>query len=354
VAPTPGPEPRIAINATNTPGDATSLYKITAPGSYYLTGNVTGVAAKSGIKIDASNVSIDLMGYALIGVPGSFEGVTAPAGGLRGIQVRSGSIRSWGGRGVNLIPTTACRIEALLVVECGSGGITVGSNTVILGCTADHNADTGIGTESGCTVTSCTASSNGAHGMDLAPGSTAIGCTARTNTEVGISCSTGCVVSQCVANENGEDGIILGLGSSATGCAAMSNADDGITTSGGRCLISGCVATSNTSDGIQVGTSCTVINNQCESNTIAGIHATGSGNRIDGNQSSANALGYDVDTAGNFIARNTASANTFSNWAINTGNAVYVVNAAVTAGAVTGNSGGVSPGSTNPNANYSY
>ena len=38
VAPTPGPEPRIAINATNTPGDADSVYRIAQPGSYYLTG----------------------------------------------------------------------------------------------------------------------------------------------------------------------------------------------------------------------------------------------------------------------------------------------------------------------------
>jgi len=44
-------EPRTAINTTNTPGDADSLFKITQPGSYYLTGNITGVAAKHGIEI---------------------------------------------------------------------------------------------------------------------------------------------------------------------------------------------------------------------------------------------------------------------------------------------------------------
>ena len=48
VAPTPGPEPRTPVNATNTPGDATSVYRITAPGSYYLTGNLAGVAGKHG------------------------------------------------------------------------------------------------------------------------------------------------------------------------------------------------------------------------------------------------------------------------------------------------------------------
>src|SRR5262245_28304173 len=54
-------EPRTAINATNTPGDAGSLFVITQPGSYYLTGNVT-VNGMAGIKISASNVTIDLNG----------------------------------------------------------------------------------------------------------------------------------------------------------------------------------------------------------------------------------------------------------------------------------------------------
>ena len=56
-------EPRIAINATNTPGDASSLFRIAQPGSYYLTGNITGVAGKDGIEIASSNVTIDLMGF---------------------------------------------------------------------------------------------------------------------------------------------------------------------------------------------------------------------------------------------------------------------------------------------------
>ena len=39
-------EPRIAINSTNTPGDADSLYKITQPGSSYLTGNSPAFLAR--------------------------------------------------------------------------------------------------------------------------------------------------------------------------------------------------------------------------------------------------------------------------------------------------------------------
>src|SRR5262249_21787578 len=58
-------EPRIAINAVNTPGDNDSVYKITQPGSYYLTGNVQGALNRHGIEIAASNVTVDLMGFEL-------------------------------------------------------------------------------------------------------------------------------------------------------------------------------------------------------------------------------------------------------------------------------------------------
>ncbi len=54
----------------------------------------------------------------------------------------------------------------------------------------------------------------------------------------------------------------------------------------------------------------------------------------------------------NFIARNTASSNTL-NWEIAAGNVCLVVQA-VTGSAISGDSGGTSPGSTNPNANFTH
>src|SRR5262245_41804718 len=78
VAPTMKPldqvEPRTAINAVNTPGDATAVFRITQPGSYYLTGNVAGVLNRSGIAVSAADVTIDLNGFAVLGAPGSLAG----------------------------------------------------------------------------------------------------------------------------------------------------------------------------------------------------------------------------------------------------------------------------------------
>ncbi|MDP1660874.1 MAG: hypothetical protein Q8L55_03070, partial [Phycisphaerales bacterium] len=93
-------EPRIAINATNTPGDADatpSTFKITQPGSYYLTGNITGESGKDGIEIAAAGVTLDLNGFSVTGVPGSLTGISLRTGGT---EVRNGTVRSWGGDGV--------------------------------------------------------------------------------------------------------------------------------------------------------------------------------------------------------------------------------------------------------------
>ena len=59
-------EPRTPVDATNTPGDGDSSFKITQSGSYYLTGNITGVTGKHGIQIEASNVTLDLGGFRIL------------------------------------------------------------------------------------------------------------------------------------------------------------------------------------------------------------------------------------------------------------------------------------------------
>ena len=59
-----------------------------------------------------------------------------------------------------------------------------------------------------------------------------------------------------------------------------------------------------------------------------------------------------MDVAGNFIARNTCSGNT-TNWDVVAANACLVVSTPANA-AILGDNGGVSPGSTDPNANFTY
>ena len=121
-------------------------------------------------------------------------------------------------------------------------------------------------------------------------------------------------------------------------------------------MISLCAAYSNALDGIQAGNRCLVINNTCGTNGNngdgAGIHVTSLDTRVESNNCTGADRGIDVDFGGNFIVRNTCSGNT-TNWDIAAGNVCFVI-IATTSPAFTGLSGGVSPGTTDPNANFTY
>ncbi|MCB9845304.1 MAG: right-handed parallel beta-helix repeat-containing protein [Phycisphaeraceae bacterium] len=304
-------EPRIAINSTNTPGDADSLYKITAPGSYYLTGNITGVVAKHGIEIAASGVTLDLNGFDLVGIPGmgAFDGVSSLGIGFTNITVMNGSIRNWGGDGIDVssIGQQVCRIEGILTSGNAGRGIFVSSG-VVDHCSAIGNTGVGIAVGSASTVSNCTSrgSTNGG-GYLAADGVSFTDCVAYQTTGFGFSSGNSCVFSRCVATLNLSDGFFLGQGCTIDGCDAVDNSGRGVHMIGGTVVasnihsnslvgiqVSGFTASTissssistNGGDGITVGGQCTVT--ACDvfdnagngfsmgnSSTISGSNVTG-------------------------------------------------------------------------------
>src|SRR5437899_11927338 len=86
----------IEVNSVNTPGDATASFVISQPGSYCLANNIVGESGKSGIRIDSDSVTLDLGGFAMLGVGGSLSGVLINT--HIHVSVRNGSIN---GRGIN-------------------------------------------------------------------------------------------------------------------------------------------------------------------------------------------------------------------------------------------------------------
>ena len=60
-------ESRIPITLETTPGDDDSYFKITEPGSHYVTGSLTVDEAKTIIEVSAGSVTIDLGGHVLDG-----------------------------------------------------------------------------------------------------------------------------------------------------------------------------------------------------------------------------------------------------------------------------------------------
>lgn len=275
VAPTPGPEPRIAINATNTPGNANSIFRITQSGSYYLTGNVNGAVGFHGIEIAASNVTLDLMGYTVLGVPGSLDGIRTASSVFTRVTVRNGMVSGWGEDGIDLTANTAggdaSRVENVNVSNIAVFGILTNTASKI----------------EGCIVLACST------GIWVGQGSAVRDCVVKDCTANGITTSPNCLVSACVAFSNDGIGISLFFGSRVIDCVSNANNADGIRTSG-ESLVRGNVCRSNGSG----------------ANDGAGIHAGGNGDTIDSNTVTGNDRGIDVDFSGNLIIRNTARGNT--------------------------------------------
>jgi parallel beta-helix repeat protein len=331
-------EPRIAINATNTPGDndaTPSLFKITAPGSYYLTGNVTGVAGKSGIEIASANVTVDLNGFTLIGVTGASNGIVLTGANVRGTVVRNGTVASWPGPGVNISQSSnAGRI--LDVVAHGNGAGFIGGNSCIIsGCIATNNSGNGFAGSNGCMVSNCISRENTGNGFSFFLATSIANCSAQSNAQSGIAVDTGSTIANSSASQNALFGFV-GISSLITNCNAEGNSRDGIfVTNKSTVLGNNCIGTATSSD--------------------AGIRVAGVDNRIEGNNCTGATRGIAVDSSGNVIIRNTCSGNT-TNWVIAANNVVGPIldRTAPASAAISGNSAPDSTGSTHPNANFSY
>ena len=387
ITPPPGPvasthktlsevEPRIAINATNTPGDGNSLFKITQPGSYYLSGNVSATDGKHGIEIAASNVTIDLMGFTMSASVFSLDGISTE--GIRNsITIRNGVISGWGQAGIDLehggIGSGAIieRVQA----RQNAVGINVGRSALLHGCLAIDNSYDGILAEARSVVEACVASENGGAGIVIGDGSAASNCQAWNNESFGIIMRASSVATSCVANENGQSGIFASSAGTITACTTNSNGSHGIQASsstitgctsvgnqgagisaGDVSSISGCTVRLNKYHGIDVYASCVVRGNGCFENGDAageaGIHAHQHDNRIEGNSCVGNRVGIWLQTDGSIFLRNTCSGNSL-NWHVAGGNHGLVVLSPASAGFV-GDSGGASLGSTDPDANYTH
>jgi len=326
-------EPRTIVNSNNTPGDGNSLFKITNSGSYYLTANITGVSGKHGISVSANNVTLDLMGYAVVGVSGSFTGVGG-IGGWTNVCIRNGKVFNWGSDGVNFASSKNCRFQDIEAAG-NNFGFEVGEGTLLAGCLARGNVSGGFVTSAACALKGCIATSNG-------------------GTFAGIQAFTGCEVIDCAARGNNGPGIVAGDGSRVKDCVVIGNSSNGIT-AGNGCTIDGCLVTSNQWSGILVsGSGSQVLGNTCRGDDQTGglaaagifVDFTSHDNRIEANHVTAGgSRGIYVDGAAtnNIVVRNTVSGNGANNYNFPASSASGPV--VTTVGIITTN---------NPWANFSY
>jgi hypothetical protein len=121
---------------------------INYPGSYYLTTNVVGFAGANGIGIYSGNVTLDLNGFTVQGVSGSYSGIYI-GGSYTNITVRNGTVTGWGEEGVtwnhpNLPGPQSVVLEHLIISANGFSGIATANGYVVSDCSIENNAGAGI------------------------------------------------------------------------------------------------------------------------------------------------------------------------------------------------------------------
>lgn len=323
------------------------------PCSVKLAGSFTGVG--HGVTINASGVTLDLMGFTLAGDQGAEDyGVFVdgtPTAPIRDVVVRNGIIRNFG-NGVRAEYANSSRFEHLIISSNSLYGVYFYGNG---------------GQCNGNTIADCTVSVNGSYGVYLysstsgqCDGNALVDCAITGNTSHGLYLSgsygrcTGNTVTRCKVSDNSGYGIYLygysGLcdGNAIADCAVSGNGSRGIYLSGytGQCngnIIADCAVSGNSYGIYLYGTSglcdgnaitgCAINGNgvygiylngasgQCAGNTIAhcvvrqhttsGIYLSDSdGGRLEGNHIScqSGAATYGIwceSTANNLILRNT-------------------------------------------------
>ena len=293
-------EPRIPLVA-GSPGvtiDASGQITISQPGSYYLTGNLDINSSVYGIRIQASGVSLDLMGYAIryTGAESALDAIEISAsnvtiqnghilstttndgssfitGGFdfgvwasntyQTISVKNLSIQGVRGNGIS-IQGSSSLIENCQIRNAGSNGIS-GPQAIVRNCTVQTCGSFGI---SAHTVIDCRVNQSAAVGINafivanssaVSTGNTGIAAvrtvsgshgesTSTTTTSHGISASTGTVTGSTGISSGGH-GISAGVvsashgtssgvgGVSSSGISATAIADSygyAISTSGGH------------------------------------------------------------------------------------------------------------------------
>ncbi len=263
-------EPRTPVQSL--PGSASALHVISQPGSYYLTGNITGVSGKNGIEITSDNVSLDLGGFQIQGVSGAGTAVFS-AGPRINITIRNGALSDWPIDGLHIGNGTGIIVRDLHAARNGSFGIFAAGHAIVQNCTALYNGQRGITAYGSCRIHMCTVDQRGGSGIDV---------------------NYGCTVSECT--------IFVFQG--AVGIVAREDAN---------VIESNLIQTGSTSQAL----------------TCTGISCNGPANRVADNHLSRLAFGVSVTGTGNLIIRNTAQANTVA-YSIAGGNDVGPIGSAAT------------------------
>jgi len=248
-------------------------YTILSAGFYYIKKDLSCAAVSHGITITADNVTLDLMGFSLIGSgdTGSYDGIYM--NGQSNVEIRNGTVRNFTcGIYEDGASGTGHRIINIRARDNHAHGIQLdGYSHLIEKCTAVDNSYYGIWANKGSTIVGNTCYKNNHDGIHGGDGSTVTGNTCYDNTKDGIYSGVGSIVSGNTCYNNSEDGIHAWDGSTVTSNTCYSNSGRGISAAGGS----------------------TVTNNTCYDNDEYGIYLSGI-NLVDQNTCYANDINMNI------------------------------------------------------------
>lgn len=336
----------------------TSLpFIVTNPGSYYLTGNLTGISGTDGINVSTGNVTIDLNGFALFGVSNSHSGIYI-SGRYSNVTVRNGSLSGWGDSGIDAASANPSGIllERLHASGNGQVGFFIGNGSM-RDCTGQYKGESGALVGSATLISDCVFTHNT---NTYAAGIAAFGgdCVVQ-NCQLGFNYN-GVVnfgyhieVHNSQINSNSSDGVYIyynngSVPSLISGCSLVGNGGDGIdmtgsfdNITGSPAMVSDCLVTGNAQNGMYLFFSpgSKVSNCNVTSNGLSGIYIGGDGSKIFGNNCAGNNSGANTNHAGILIFANECqveenhlTGNGFAGIAIKFGNNSIVVKNTLTDG----------------------
>jgi hypothetical protein len=280
-------------------------FVIRQPGRYVLAGNLTlrekpRPGEAMGIVVQSHDVTIDLAGFTLAGSLGSAHGIAvvlpedSNLTAYRGLVVRGGTVRNWGGHGIQAMAGRGCRFESLTLATNGTAGepfsgLLAGAGTRVIDCMGTANALHGIEVGLGSVVTGSIVSANGGSGFVLGAGSIC-----RTSTATG----------------NMRDGFFLvGPGGLVESCSASGNRRDGFRLAGPG-QVRGCSSAINDRSGLSVLGVGLVSENLAYGNGGAGVELVAPDSRVDANHLAQNLAGLRISTPDSVAVRNTVAGNT--------------------------------------------
>ncbi len=284
---------------------------LSSSGSYKLASNITGCAAKDGIQITASNVTLDLAGFSVLGVPGSGYGIKS-VGVVSNLDISRGMVANWGASGVGLYGSAYARIDGMISTFNSIDGFRLGSPSSLAHSTASNNGYSGIRVLNGTfntTISDCNVDFNNGEAIN------ALG-------------ADGITVRDCSAGNNNGGGIFVGKSATIANNHVHHNNGTGIY-SDDSCMITGNSSEWNAFAGFQVigSVACTVTGNKAFANNGDGfsIAPNGGYSWIDSNNASGNrGWGFNVGAANpgypNIVTRNAASTNLLDGYTVGANN----------------------------------